>query len=485
MSNSPDVEKALSPRNEQRPVDEQLNDIVANTPNTQRQRTAAHKADQDQAITQIPTHTSTSPPSKNPVLHLAKTLTSRTNATILDPGPPPDGGTVAWTQAFMGHLVVFNTWGMIATFGVFQQYYTSTLSLEPSAVSWIGSMQMLGHFSLGILTGRLFDAGFFYHSMIPGMLLAALSIFMTSLATQYWQLMITQGLMNGLGNGMQFPPALSLVSTYFARNRAVALAIMASGSATGGLVYPTVARQLLPKIGFAWTVRVMGFMMLAVGSCYCSLLRPRLPPRKSGPMLELGAFKEISYSLFLIAVFLICLGQYFAFYYISTFAIEVLGLPYGNAINILLVLNGIGVLGRIVPSYFSDKYTGPYNILIPFCFISAILLFFWPLVNSEAALYGWAITFGFFVAGFQGIFPAALTTLTKDMSKVGTRNGQGFAVVGLGTFIGPPIAGALIQSYGGNYLVAQLFAGATVFLGSCVLVLGRCSITGWKLKVRA
>lgn len=294
----------------------------------------------------------------------------------------------------MGHLVVFNTWGMIATFGVFQQYYTLHLGLEPSAVSWIGSLQMLGHFSLGMLTGRMFDAGLFYWSVIPGMVIAAFGMFMTSLCTKYWQFFLAQGLMNGLGNGMQFAPAMSLITTYFAKNRSVALAIMASGSATGGLVYPTVARQLLPKIGFPWTVRIMGFMMLAVGTCYCSLLKPRLPPRKSGPVLELSAFKELPYNLFLIAVFLICLGQYFAFYYISSFAVDIVNLSYGTSINVLLVLNGIGVLGRLIPSYFADKYTGPYNILIPACFISAIVLYFWPLVNSETGLYGWAITYG-------------------------------------------------------------------------------------------
>lgn len=30
-----------------------------------------------------------------------------------DPGPPPDGGFKAWTQAIMGHLVLANTWGFI------------------------------------------------------------------------------------------------------------------------------------------------------------------------------------------------------------------------------------------------------------------------------------------------------------------------------------------------------------------------------------
>ncbi|KAF1847746.1 MFS general substrate transporter [Cucurbitaria berberidis CBS 394.84] len=486
MSVTADIEKAFPARN----VDDQET-LGHHDPNytfsnkSSQPPPPRHEEDEEEEITRIPTHSSQASRPKKSVLGLAKTITARSCASVIDPGPPPDGGAKAWTQAFMGHFVVFNTWGMIATFGVFQQHYTLDLGLEPSAVSWVGSMQMLGHFSLGILTGRLFDAGYFYWTMIPGMLISAVGMFMTSLCTQYWHFFLAQGVMNGLGNGMQFAPALSLVTTYFSTNRSVALAIMASGSATGGLVYPTIARQLLPRIGFPWTVRAMGFIMLAVGALYCSLLKPRLPPRKSGPMFEFSAFRELPYALFCIAIFLICLGQYFAFYYISSFAVDILHLPYGTSINVLLVLNGIGVLGRLVPSYFADKFTGPYNILIPFCFISAIALFFWPFVKGEAGLFGWCITFGFFVAGFQGIFPSALTTLTKDMSKVGTRNGQGFAVVGLGTFIGPPIAGALIQNYGGGYLVAQMFAGTAVFLGSVILVIGRCSITGWKFKVRA
>lgn len=284
----------------------------------------------DDEISRIPTqasHPSRTTKPKNALSNLAKTITARSNASVIDPGPPPDGGLKAWTQSFMGHFVVFNTWGMIATFGVFQAYYTQDLGLEPSAVSWIGSMQMLGHFSLGMLSGRMFDAGYFHWVIIPGMLLAALGTMMTSLCTEYWQLFLAQGLMTGFGCGLQFAPTMSLVTTYFSRNRSVAVAIMASGSASGGLVYPTVARQLMPRIGFPWTVRVMGFMMLAVGSLYCSLLKPRLPPRKSGPLFEFSAFREPPYSLFLIGIFLIGLGQYFAFYYISSFALDILGVP--------------------------------------------------------------------------------------------------------------------------------------------------------------
>ncbi|KAF1918692.1 major facilitator superfamily domain-containing protein [Ampelomyces quisqualis] len=478
MSPTRDIEKAL-------PAPTQGQDLTFSNNLSPTISRFKHKEEEIERVETQTHHTSQAHDSKNPVLNLAKTITARSNASVIDPGPPPDGGTKAWTQALMGHLVVFNTWGMISTFGVFQQHYTTDLHLEPSAVSWIGSMQMLGHFSLGMITGRMFDAGYFYWSVIPGMLLSALGIFTTSLCSRYWHFFIAQGLVNGVGNGLQFAPSLALVSTYFACNRGVALAVMATGSATGGLVYPTVARQLLPRIGFAWTVRVMGLVMLAMGSLYCSLLKPRLPPRRFGPLLELSAFREAPYSLFLIGVFLICLGQYFVFYYISSFATNILDLSYGTAINVLLVLNGIGVLGRLVPSYFADKYFGCYNMLIPFCFISAIVLFFWRLVEDSGGLYCWAIGYGFFVSGFQGMFPAVLTSLTKDMSRVGTRNGMGLAIIGLGTLVGPPIAGALIQSNGGDYLIAQMFGGITVLLGSIVLVIGRISITGVKWKMRA
>ncbi|KAF2245867.1 MFS general substrate transporter [Trematosphaeria pertusa] len=477
-------------RNADLDVEKALSNDAENSPNVEKHEGSESRSissaepKREEEITRLPTHTSQTP--RKSISNLARVLTTRSNASVIDPGPPPDGGLKAWTQAFMGHFVVFNTWGMISTFGVFQTYYTSTLHLEPSAVSWIGGMQMLGHFGLGMFSGRALDAGLFYWVVIPGMLLAALGMFMTSLCTTgvYWQLFLAQGVMNGIGCGLQFTPSMSLVTTYFTSNRNVAVAIMASGSATGGLVYPTIARQLLPRIGFAWTVRTMGFIMLVVGACYCSLLKPRLPPRKSGPLFELSAFREAPYTLYLAGVFLICLGQYFAFYYISSFAQNVIHVPYSTSINLLMIMNGIGLPGRLIPSYFADANFGPYNTLIPFCFISAIILYFWTLVSSISSLYAFAILYGFFCAGFQGLFPAVLTSLTKDMSKVGTRNGMGFGVVGVATVLGPPIAGALMQRDGGSYIGAQIWGGTMVLAGSAAVVAGRVAITGWRFRVR-
>ena len=215
---------------------------------------------------------------------ISRTL-SRTST--LDPGPPPDGGLQAWTQALMGHLVVFNTWGYINSFGVFQSYYVTALNQTPSAISWVGSVQIFLLFAIGSVSGRATDAGYFRLAFVTGCILQLVGIFMTSLCTTYWQLFLAQGVCTGVGNGLLFTPALACISTYFSNRRALALAIAASGNATGGMVFPAMVETLLPKIGFAWTMRALGFLMLGITAVTMTLMKTRRPPRKSGPLIEL------------------------------------------------------------------------------------------------------------------------------------------------------------------------------------------------------
>ena len=77
-----------------------------------------------------------------------------------DPDPPPDGGRQAWTQVLCMHLVFLNTWGVSNGYGVFQRYYLSRFpSSSPSAVSWVGSIQVFLVFFVGVLAGLLFKSG--------------------------------------------------------------------------------------------------------------------------------------------------------------------------------------------------------------------------------------------------------------------------------------------------------------------------------------
>ncbi|GLI78365.1 hypothetical protein PoHVEF18_006679 [Penicillium ochrochloron] len=396
---------------------------------------------------------------------------------------PPDGGATAWTQAVMGHLVSFNTWGYIASFGVFQAYYQSELGVSPSAISWVGSVQVFLIFFVGTFSGRALDAGLFRQTFYAGVVLQLLGVFMTSLATRYWQLFLAQGVCTGLGSGLQFCPVMGLVATYFSSRRVFALAFSLVGSGTGGMLFPGLVKALIPTIGFAWTVRVLGFVMLATSVPAILLLRPRLPPRRSGPLVDWIAFKEPTYVLFILGMFLNFWGLYFAFYYVGAFGRTNIGLTYSDSTNLIIVTNGAGILGRLIPAYLADRYFGPLNTIIPLTLGASLMMFCWSAVHSAAGLYAFAVLYGIFSNGVQGLWPSTLSSLTPDLSKTGVRIGMGFTVVSFACLTGPPLGGALIARAHG-YIGAQIWGGLTFLLGAVILVLARFLKTGTTMKAK-
>ena len=405
---------------------------------------------------------------------------SRVQSRDVDPGPPPDGGYVAWSQAVLCHLVIFNTWGFVNSFGLFQTYYTEHLGMNPSAISWIGTIQIFIPFLIGSFSGSAVDAGYFRLIFAIGVPIQVFGLFMTSLCTTYWQIFLAQGICVGLGNGLVFIPAMTLVATYFLKNRGVAIAVTATGSATGGVVYPAIAESLLPKVGFGWTVRVMGFLMLCTMVVAAAFLKPRLPPRKSGPLVELSAFKELPYLFFAIGSFFCFWGLYVVFYYIGSYAHDTLGTPYSTSINLLMIMSGVGGPGRIVPNYCSDRWTGSLNLMIVYSAVCSIVMFTWIAVDSVAGVWIFATFYGLACAGVQSLFPTTLASLTKDPKYLGTRIGMTFSLAGFGCLTGPPIGGALIRQDNGRYLYAQIFAALAMGVGCVALVAARFTLAGWK-----
>lgn len=228
-----------------------------------------------------------------------------------------DGGFKAWTQVAMAWLVCVTTWGYVNSFGVFQTYYTESLGEPQSTVSWVGSVQLWVILVMSAFSGRALDAGLFIPTLVIGSIIQIVGIFTTSLCRNFWQLLLAQGVTTGLGSGMIFCPAMGLVTTYFTKKRALAVAIVTTGNSFGGGVYPVVVRQLLPQIGFAWTVRVLGFLNMACLLTTIAFMRPRLPPRKSGPLIEWSAFREVPYVSLLVGLSFVFGALFFSYYFVS------------------------------------------------------------------------------------------------------------------------------------------------------------------------
>jgi MFS family permease len=145
-------------------------------------------------------------------------------------------------------------------------------------------------------------------------------------------------------------------------------------------------------------------------------------------------------------------------------------------------MNGLGVVGRLAPNIVADRALGPLNTIVISSLITGIITFCWVSVKGRASLWTFAAFFGLFAAGIQSLFPACLASLTPDLQKRGSRMGMGFAVAGVASLTGTPLGGALVQDDKGDFLHAQMWAGASLVAAAVLLAASRYVRTGLKIK---
>ncbi|KAK2671342.1 Peptide chain release factor [Fusarium oxysporum f. sp. vasinfectum] len=336
--------------------------------------------------------------------------------TTEDPGEPPDGGLQAWLQVVTGHLVAFNSWGYLISFGIFQPYYESKFSLPPSTISWIGSLEVCLIFFIGTFSGRAFDAGYYRTALAVGLFLQILAIFMTSIASSYWQVLLAQGICQGLGNGIIFAPTIANMSTYFTTKKTIAISAGACGAGTGGIVFPLIAQQLLPKIGFRWTVRVMGLVVAVSSMIIMIIAKTRLKARKAGPLVEWAAFKEPAYVLFAAAMFFTLWPTWISYNYARQYTTDKLSGSASDSFLILIVINAVGIPGRMISAFLADRLFGAIPVFIPTIFSASLCLYLWSQVSSLTGMFIWVSVFGYFGAAIQSLFPSCCASLTPDLN---------------------------------------------------------------------
>ena len=179
--------------------------------------------------------------------------------------------------------------------------------------------------------------------------------------------------------------------------------------------------------------------------------------------------------------------MYIVFFYVASYSRDIIGFSYTDSLNLLLVVNGCGAIGRLLPNYIADR-AGAINMFIVFGLYAAVAGFSWIAVNNAAGLYIWSVFYGIAAGGIQSLFPAGLTSLNaRDLSKAGVRMGMVFTLNSIATLTGPPVAGALITADKGRYLGAQIFTAVVLLIGTSFSVCAKLSLghsTGLGLKAK-
>lgn len=421
----------------------------------------------------------------------AKSTVAATGSEALeDPASHVDRGLRAWTVVIGAWCCLFCGFGWVNAIGVFQEYYQThqLQSYTASSISWILSLEPYILFAAGLVIGRLFDNYGPQWLLLIGTLLHVFGLMMTSISNEYYQFILAQGICSPLGASFVFYPALSCTATWFDKRRALAFGIVSSGSSLGGVVFPTMLSRLLPSIGFGWSLRISGFIVLAMLIVANLTVRSRIAPVPRPVKLTdyIDPFSEVPFILLMLAA---CCGFFAMFVPINYVIVEAQedGVDRDLAGYLLTILNAASLPGRILPGYLGDKL-GRFNVMIAMCALSAVvLLALWLpgtlLSPGSAAVYViFSLLYGFASGAFVGMVPALLSQISPDVTKTGVRQGVLFTCTSIASLTGSPIAGAILNRQHGTYWGLQVFAGAMMAASVFFFAAARVVLAGFSAR---
>jgi MFS family permease len=156
-------------------------------------------------------------------------------------------------------------------------------------------------------------------------------------------------------------------------------------------------------------------------------------------------------------------------------------MPYKASLNLVIILNGVGLPARILPGFIADRYTGPLNMFAILVLTGIVILWSWLAVRSIAGFYVWTVVYGTSVASFQSMYSTTVAAYVDDLGKIGSRYGMAFTGMGLATLVAGPVSGAFLK-VGGGYVAPICWNGGLMVLGTAAVISARIYRHGWSLK---
>ncbi|MCJ1414022.1 hypothetical protein MMC32_000347 [Xylographa parallela] len=400
-------------------------------------------------------------------------------------GDFPEGGARAWSVVFGSTCALTALFGVINTTAVFQQYLSShqLSSYGAGPIGWIFSFGLFMTFFGGVQVGPLFDARGPRVLMLTGSILLFLSMILLGECTKYWHFFTVYGLVGGLGGALINTPAVACVGHYFLVKRGAAMGIAFTSGSIGGIVFPLMLQQLLPLVGFAWSTRILAFVLLVLLVLANLLVKSRLPPIPGGRVLpDFSVFKDLALTFCTLGIFFMEWGLFVPLAYISSYAVDH-GRSTAFGFQIVAVLNAGSFFGRWLPGLISDKI-GRYNtiiITIVLCIVTIFALWL-PAQDSEVMLILFVTCFGFASGSNLGLAPVVVGQLCKT-ENYGRYYATCYTIVSFGTLTGVPIAGQIMSTSNGSYAGLIIFAGVSYVAALACFIVSRACKVG--LAVRA
>lgn len=226
-----------------------------------------------------------------------------------------------------------------------------------------------------------------------------ISLVLASAATTAWQIVLTQGVLFGIGGVMLNFVHVSIFPEWFIKKKASAMSIIWLGWRIGSLGFPLISRWLLESQGYETTLQVLTVPIITLLLPSAVAFRGRFPEGHAQstpvrpPYSQLRALRRPAILFYLFATIIFSMVINAPTLFIMRFGADI-GLDatqqaMAYCLRVLSSMAGIYIFGK-----YSDH--GLHRILMLWSALSSSLVhfLFWGLAKEKIGIYSYAIAIG-------------------------------------------------------------------------------------------
>jgi len=375
-----------------------------------------------------------------------------------------------WVVVAAAFTLMFVGFGAAYSFAAFFTAFETEFGASRGDVALVFSVAAFLWFLSGAPAGVLADRYGVRRVALAGVACLAAALWIASVAGSLGVLYATYSIGLGLGVGLVYVPSIGAVQPWFAANRAFASGLAVAGIGAGNFAGPLLAAWWIELFGWRGAYAALALFVLVLGGVAALAIRETEHRSTGSPEgIALGAaMRTTPFWLLFASLVLSCIGLFVPMVHLGPYAADA---GYTEAQGVALVsLIGLGSLaGRFAVGGPADRLGRMPSLAAMYAGLGAMFILWW-LATAYWVLVLFAIVFGICYGAYVALLPTIVMELYGPRSVSGII-GCLYTGCGVGTLLGPWLAGAAYDSLGSYHLPIVAGALFSFAAAACVVIL--------------
>ncbi|XP_076457741.1 monocarboxylate transporter 5-like [Babylonia areolata] len=178
----------------------------------------------------------------------------------------PDGGW-GWMVVLASLVCNIIVDGVCYSFAIFKEHYMDEFKASNEQAGWVGSLLAGCYLTVGPIVGVLEERFGARKVTMVGSAIACFGFIASTQATSIEMLIVTWGVIGGIGFGMIYLPAIVTVGHWFDKKRAFATGLAVCGTGVGTFIFAPLSQRLIQEYEWRGAHLIMAGVVLNCAVC--------------------------------------------------------------------------------------------------------------------------------------------------------------------------------------------------------------------------